>query len=297
MYTGAGTQARPSIEAIYLSLFTEDSPMLSLFRAICAATAVYLTLFALNAAHGQDADALRKQLAEIEAKLAALQAFPGYYDAAAQAVKERKPLVFFYGTGYPRKVAGCVVGRQDYGVVPGLESEAGKIVVAVLAGDWLTWRASLPADATDADIKAAFAPRQVQALPAPFVSQPPVDADGNSLLPVGAIEAMDELNAQRARKGIPPFIRDDGLTIAAGRAAAFRAARFMAGHTASDFAYVPAGSHADAAGCGAWAVGTVTTDGWTFGTCCADDRGYRFGGAAWVMGSDGRRYMHLYVRR
>lgn len=93
-----------------------------------------------------------------------------------------------------------------------------------------------------------------------------------------------------------PFIRDRLLTLAAARAARHRADRGMEGHTENDFAFLD-GAHADSAGCGAWQVGIVTTDGCTFGTCCMDSREHRYGGAAWVMGSDGRRYMHLFVRR
>src|SRR4029450_9749212 len=40
-------------------------------------------------------------------------------------------------------------------------------------------------------------------------------------------EALDEVNATRAARGLRPFIRDDGLTQAAAGFAEFRAARLM----------------------------------------------------------------------
>lgn len=219
----------------------------------------------------------------------------GYKEAALLAVANREPLVVF---------VNCP-DRGLYGAVSCYEKSFDPykyppacVIVCVPRDGWLIWAATLPTNATAAQIsQAAYPPEQaVQPLASPFVSRPPLDADGNSLLPVGAIEAMDELNQQRARNGIPPFIRDDGLTIAAARCASDRAARLVAGHL-NDFAYLPEGSQADASGCGAWEVGTVTTRGQTFGTCCMDDVGYRYAGAAWVMGRDGKRYCHLFVRR
>ena len=106
----------------------------------------------------------------------------------------------------------------------------------------------------------------------------------------GATEALDEVNAWRAARGLYPFIRDDGLTQGAANVAAFRAQRRMAGHTSNDFGGLPAGATAKASGCAAWAPSL----GW--GSCCMDDVGPRYAGAAWAMGSDGRRYMHLFVR-
>ncbi len=63
----------------------------------------------------------------------------------------------------------------------------------------------------------------------------------------------------------------------------------MAGHTANDFAAVPAGTSATSAGCAAWDPGM----GW--GSCCTYDR-YTYAGAAYALGGDGKRYMHLFVR-
>lgn len=106
---------------------------------------------------------------------------------------------------------------------------------------------------------------------------------------VEAHEALDEVNAIRKANGLTPYVRDESLTKAAARCAAARAARFLFGHTENDFAFVPAGARADAAGCAAW----YPSEGW--GSCAMFDD-YQFAGAAWVMGADGRRYMHLYVR-
>jgi hypothetical protein len=69
-----------------------------------------------------------------------------------------------------------------------------------------------------------------------------------------------------------------------------RAAHGIAGHTANDFQFLPAGARADAAGCAAWPQGM----GW--GSCCTFEN-YTYAGAAYVLGSDGQRYMHLYVAR
>ncbi|MGN6545350.1 MAG: hypothetical protein ACTHK7_09910 [Aureliella sp.] len=114
------------------------------------------------------------------------------------------------------------------------------------------------------------------------------------LQPVGVSSAsvndgLDEVNQARARKGLHPFQRDDGLTAAASSCAQIRAFRRIAGHLPNDFKYVPAGTTARAAGCGA------LEPSWGWGTCCTYEN-YTFAGAAWVMGSDGRRYMHLFVR-
>lgn len=101
-------------------------------------------------------------------------------------------------------------------------------------------------------------------------------------------EALAEVNATRARRGLRPFIFDEGLTRAAMGCAKFRAERLIEGHY-RDFSALPPGCHASAAGCGA------ATDGWGWLTCCTYDS-YRFAGAAWVRGRDNQHYMHLFVR-
>lgn len=106
----------------------------------------------------------------------------------------------------------------------------------------------------------------------------------------GGTEALDEVNAARAARGLRPFLRDDNLTIGAASAAVFRAARGVAGHTQNDFAHLPPGCSADAAGCAAWPVGSG------FGSCCMYEN-WTYAGAAFAIGADGQRYMHLFVRR
>jgi hypothetical protein len=105
----------------------------------------------------------------------------------------------------------------------------------------------------------------------------------------GSEDALAEVNAERAKRGLKPLIHDPLLTQAALACAKVRAAHHIHGHLSSDFDYLPAGAQATAAGCGA------LEPSWGWGTCCTYDN-YTYGGAAWVMGSDGRRYMHLFVR-
>jgi hypothetical protein len=103
-----------------------------------------------------------------------------------------------------------------------------------------------------------------------------------------ATDALAELNAKRARQGLYAFQRDESLTVAAMRCAEVRAARRIPGHC-NDFAYLPPGSFASGAGCGA------ASDSWGWLTCFMDDRSHAYAGAAWVRGADGQRYMHLFV--
>lgn len=102
-------------------------------------------------------------------------------------------------------------------------------------------------------------------------------------------DALAEVNARRAGRGLRPYMRDEGLTQAARACAQYRARFRIEGHTRNDFAFVPAGTFASSAGCAAWPQGM----GW--GSCCTYD-GYTYAGAAWAVGADGQRYMHLFVR-
>lgn len=102
-------------------------------------------------------------------------------------------------------------------------------------------------------------------------------------------DALAELNADRAKRGLFAYERDEGLTQAAAACATYRADRLMSGHTGNDFAFLPAGAHADAAGCAAWADG--------FGACCMHATEYRTAGAAYVVGRNGLRFCQLFVRR
>jgi hypothetical protein len=105
----------------------------------------------------------------------------------------------------------------------------------------------------------------------------------------GTGDGLDEVNAQRAARGLRPLVRDDGLTQAAKACAAFRAERGMFGHTSNDFAFLPPGSTAASAGCAAYPA----SQGWM--SCCVYEN-YTYAGAAYVTGRDGRRYMQLFVR-
>lgn len=103
-------------------------------------------------------------------------------------------------------------------------------------------------------------------------------------------DALDEVNAKRASMGLKPFIKDKLLTQAALACAKQRAARLIAGHLPeSDFSYLPSGGQAVSAGCGAM------EDSWGWNTCCYDGN-YTYAGAAWVRGSNGERFMHIFVR-
>jgi hypothetical protein len=106
----------------------------------------------------------------------------------------------------------------------------------------------------------------------------------------GKDDALDEVNAERAKRGLRAFLPDPLLNKAALACAKQRAARFIHGHLPeSDFSYLPANGQASSAGCGA------LEPSWGWGTCCYLEN-YTYAGAAWVMGSDGRRYMHIFVR-
>ena len=139
----------------------------------------------------------------------------------------------------------------------------------------------------------------VQAAPVPVVQRAPIPTGAQSSAvqtsvasASGSDDSLDEVNARRAARGLRPFIKDGGLTQAAATCAKVRAASFIDGHlggTMSDFSYLPAGVSASAAGCGA------LEPSWGWGTCCMDDN-YTYAGAAWVMGANGKRYMHLFVR-
>lgn len=102
-------------------------------------------------------------------------------------------------------------------------------------------------------------------------------------------DALSEVNAARASRGLRPYVNDSLLNQAAQAAAKARAACRCAGHTQNDFSYVPSGGWATSAGCAAW------EPSWGWGACCTYDH-YTYAGAAWAMGSDGKRYMHLFVR-
>lgn len=132
------------------------------------------------------------------------------------------------------------------------------------------------------------APRQQAAVPVREVTSVQPAAPATTPMK-GVDDALAEVNAERARRGLRPFVHDPLLNQAARSCAKLRATHFIAGHLASDFAHLPAGASASAAGCGA------LEPSWGWGTCCTYEN-YTYAGAAWVMGTDGKRYMHLFVR-
>ncbi|HVJ81253.1 MAG TPA: hypothetical protein VNC50_09310 [Planctomycetia bacterium] len=103
-----------------------------------------------------------------------------------------------------------------------------------------------------------------------------------------AEDALKELNAARAARGLPAYIFDAGLTAAAKGCADHRASYLIAGHSSNDFGFLPSGVSAGAAGCAAW------TPDWGWGSCCSYEN-WQYAGAAVAYGRDGRRYMQLYV--
>lgn len=110
--------------------------------------------------------------------------------------------------------------------------------------------------------------------------------------PAFAADAFADLNAYRERNGLPKFARDEGLSRAAEEIVQFRAARLMRGHTPSDFAFLPRGSGADAAGCndepGIPGVHGILA--------CGLNDDHTHAGAAVTTGPDGRVYWHVFYR-
>lgn len=114
-------------------------------------------------------------------------------------------------------------------------------------------------------------------------------AADNALDEENAVSALAEVNAAREARGLRPFIYDEGLARAAAGCAEYRASRLMEGHTPNDFAALPPGVHARASGCAAWPPHM----GW--GSCCYLEN-WSYAGAAWSMGRNGKRHMHIFVR-
>lgn len=217
-----------------------------------------------------------------------------------EATEGDLPLVVYVGCDC-RLVEGAVVcAWESY---PGVKGPA--VVVGYPVGGRIVQDAVLPASASAAEVKrAAESARKKTAdvkvmptkvLPMPLdwtkitADVPEAAASPGSCVPG---DGLDEVNAKRAARGLRAFIRDEGLTQAARGAAEYRAHYQMFGHItagAGDFAFLPAGVRADAAGCAAYPAHY----GWL--SCCINENASH-AGAAWVMGTDGLRYMHLFVR-
>lgn len=131
----------------------------------------------------------------------------------------------------------------------------------------------------------------VAPIPVPKASPAPATKETKTLdTPDPAVpDALDEVNALRARRGLRPFLRDPLLTLAARNTAVYRARYRLFGHTTNDFAFLPPGASAHAAGCAAY----PTEYGWL---SCAMYDDYTYAGASYEYGVDGKRYMHLFVR-
>lgn len=128
----------------------------------------------------------------------------------------------------------------------------------------------------------------VRGADAVVVTQPTAKAPTTKEPPTA--DALDEVNRQRAARGLPPFIRCPHLTAGAINIAAHRARFRIHGHCSNDFQALPIGTSAACAGCAAWAAGSE------FGACGLYENRYRYAGAAAVVGPDGIRYSHIFYR-
>lgn len=122
-------------------------------------------------------------------------------------------------------------------------------------------------------------------------------------------DGIYELNKQRARHGLRPFIRDENLSRAAKACSIYRAKHRISGHCTyyiqngimyrlSDFYFIPRGTmdiSRVTGGCAAWPVGLILSNGDTWGSCAKHDN-YTYAGAWYAIGTDGIRYMQLFVR-
>lgn len=169
-----------------------------------------------------------------------------------------------------------VVGTADAGPVRRFRQSSTGTSAAV---------AATPAAAPSAS--ATVAPAGGEAKVAEAAAEKP--ASEKAVVLPSVDDALEEVNAARVKRGLAPFVHDPKLNEAAKACAKIRATSFIEAHLANDFAYLPAGATATSAGCGA------LEPSWGWGTCCTYDN-YTHAGAAWVMGADGKRYMHLFVR-
>ena len=103
-----------------------------------------------------------------------------------------------------------------------------------------------------------------------------------------ATDALDEVNAIRAGRGLPAYRRDAALTQAAMSAADYRARYGMHHHTSNDFSFLPAGAWAAGAGCD----GSAIRSGWL--TCYSESL-YPYAGAACAYDANGIKFCHLFV--
>jgi hypothetical protein len=192
-----------------------------------------------------------------------------YPAAYAASLSDHVPLLVFVG-----QPAREVTGMRSISVATFPEATAPSVVVGIVYTDGQMYRKDLSGTATAQDIQAAVSGQTTST---------------SFYRPSNSAEALDEVNAARAARGLRPYIRDAYLTAGAMQAAEYRAARLIEGHTPNDFAALPPGGFASSAGCAAWEPGM----GW--GSCCTYEN-HTYAGAAYAYGRDGRRYMHLFVR-
>jgi len=109
-------------------------------------------------------------------------------------------------------------------------------------------------------------------------------------------DGLAEVNAIRAQNGLPPFIYDPNLARAAAGCVNYRAEFGIKGHITVgrgkqlrvlEYDLLPQGAFANATGCG-------TSFGF-WNTCCTYEN-WTYAGAAWAIGRDGKKYMHIFVR-
>lgn len=261
-----------------------------------------MTLFALSVflslpLVGMAQDSFDDRLTALEKKQqekAKRPAILSYADGCKAALKENKPLVTFLGGYLPildqAKVEGAILCKAL--TLDGY-SEGGVIISKVHSNGELCYVTTLKPTVSAKEIAAAFDLPIPMFLPTANTSAggsvpaaPFAGPDGDSS---ASVDALDEVNAVRARAGLRPFLRCDGLTQAAKSAVTWRAARHWGGHCpGSDFAHLPAGYNAGAAGCG-------LASHQTWSTCCTFEN-WTYAGAAYAYGSNGIRYMHLFVR-
>lgn len=106
-----------------------------------------------------------------------------------------------------------------------------------------------------------------------------------------ASDALDHVNAERAKRGLAPYIRDHLLTQGAMACAKFRAERLIPFHTDNDFRFLPGGASARVGGAGTGGYGP-----WGFLACAMFERDARYAGAAWARGRDGKMYCQTFVK-
>jgi hypothetical protein len=132
--------------------------------------------------------------------------------------------------------------------------------------------------------------RQQEYVPQVTYVQPPAwVTPSTNVSKVGEVceDALAEVNAERAKRGLKPYIHDPLLAKAALECAKQRASRLIHGHLPeSDFTYLPkeVSVNGVVGGCAAWADG--------FGACAMYDN-YTYCGASWVRGSDGLKYCQI----